>query len=107
MKTLLCPGGEDVAYDDKQFQCTNCDRALSLLHNHAEMVELQSDRVKANLIRRLKDLKTPAFSKKLSKEEEIASEEKLRQVLNEASEFAQFWISKGRKVKLDISGEVD
>jgi len=105
LEGLLCEGGEGAAYDDQQFLCTNCSRGLTTLRNHIEMVRVRSDQAKNRLIQKLRDMEKPPFPKTLFKEEKIETPEKLRRVLEEATEFGQFWISKGKRVKVRIEGE--
>lgn len=69
------------------------------------MVRVRSDQAKNRLIQKLRDMEKPPFPKTLFKEEKIETPEKLRRVLEAATEFGQFWISKGKRVKVRIEGE--
>ena len=100
-----CPSGPEGAYDPKSFLCESCKRSLLTLHYHEERIMHQLRQAKITLSKYLPKEERP--TPKIEREETITSSKELQFLLDAISEFAEYWLTKKKKLRLRLEGQVE
>ena len=102
---LKCKSDAEAKYDENEFFCSICRRALSTVKNHESLVKPRIDALKECLFDELKKQEEPVYSNRLSSSRTVASPKELERAIAEVTDFAKYWIQQGKKVKLEVEGE--
>jgi hypothetical protein len=107
LKDLGCSSGKEGSYDENEFLCSVCKRTLSTIRNHEGLVRSKLNIIKEALLAELKEKDKPIYDSQLSSTKILKKPKDLEGTLTEVSDFARYWLGKGKKVKLRVEGETE
>jgi hypothetical protein len=107
LESFGCTAGEKGDYDETTFSCKVCRRTVSIIHNAETLVKNRLDEEKGKLIALMAEREKPLYDTKISSTKRVRSNSELKSALEEVSEFAKYWITQGKKVRLKVEGETE
>jgi len=102
---LSCDGGVEGNYDEARFLCGTCNRTLTALLYHESLIQGRLEEAKKKFIESIVEEDEPAFEDAITSSVTVSEEKDLGSLMGEVSDFARYWLAKGKKIRLKVEGE--